>query len=46
MEGKIALEEHYSTEMNNSLWDAKNANRLFSFILPSLSESRAVNPAS
>ena len=23
MEGKIALEEHFSTQMNNSLWDAK-----------------------
>lgn len=23
MEGKIALEEHFSTEMNNQLWDAK-----------------------
>ena len=23
MEGKVALEEHFSTEMNNSLWDAK-----------------------
>jgi gamma-resorcylate decarboxylase len=23
MEGKIALEEHYSTELNNKYWNAK-----------------------
>ena len=23
MEGKVILEEHFSTELNNKLWDAK-----------------------